>query len=455
MSIQPTIASAERANAIHEKRSPEACNVTSDTETIAQSKVASRHAPWLLERLVAVLTYDFCPSANRFLRWLKHPIGFLGIAGLVAATFALFLNSFAWVAFGAIVVILTLGFAWPWLGLRGLDARLSWEEKRCSEGDQVKVRLRIRNRCPWPVWGLSVKGGFRQDAPSAALARVAGLSKVEFSWDFVPDERGVYPVAPPYIQTGFPFGLWTSQCSISVEEEFLVWPKTVRLNGLPDLTSSQSSEEHLSDRKAGDLGDILGTRSFRQGDSLRRVHWAQSARHQRLVVTERQSGVESRVCVRIDASNESHLGSGKDSTLNWTLRIAASICQALNDEHTHVDCVIGDDVICLSQTGGLRRLMDCLARIPESGHTGGATAIRSRHYDGGEIVCTTDRRRQEVAAGSRLKRGPREVVIAAESAGDDSSATLSSMGRPWLFIPSTNAASTEFPLQWQRACRIA
>ena len=455
MNMQSNIAPVERAEAIHEKRSSDRYDVSSDIETRAHSNVAWRLVYFLLERLVTVLTYDFCPSANRFLRWLKHPIGFLSIAGLVSVTFALFLNSFAWVGFGAVAVTLTLGLAWPWIGLRGLDARLSWEDRRCSEGDHVKVRLRIRNRCPWPVWGLSVKGGFRQDVPSAALARVAALSEMEFSWEFVPEERGVYPVTDPYIQTGFPFGLWTSQCGISVEQELLVGPKTVRLNGLPDLTSGQPSEEHLSDRTAGDLGDILGTRSFRQGDSLRRVHWAQSARHQRLVVTERQSGVESRVCVRIDASNESHLGSGKDSTLNWTLRIAASICQAINDEHTHVDCVIGDDVICLSQTGGLRRLMDYLARIPESGHSGGATAIRSQHYAGGEIVCTTDRRRQEVAAGRRLKRCPREVVIASENAGDDAPSSRSSMRSPWLFIPSTNAASTEFPRQWQRACRIA
>jgi uncharacterized protein (DUF58 family) len=64
----------------------------------------------------------------------------------------------------------------------------------------------------------------------------------------------------------------------------------------------------MSDRTAGETGDLLGTRLFRAGDSLRRVHWVQTARQQQLVVTERQSPAGSVVRVCVDTAAESYPG---------------------------------------------------------------------------------------------------------------------------------------------------
>lgn len=243
----------------------------------------------------------------------------------------------------------------------------------------------------------------------------------------------------------------------------------MKLNGLPDLTESQPSEEHLTDRRAGDLGDLLGTRLFRQGDSLRRIHWSQSPRHQRLVVTERQAGVEARVRLRVDAAAEHHVGSGPDSSLNWTLRVAASICEILNSEHAHVDCVIGGEVICLSHSGGFRRLMDRIARVPESGYVEQATTSSLRAEAGCEIHCTTDRAQACHHRTGSTPRGHRDVVIGTRSfadvpATDDSSLLTTEMvsensrRRPWLLIESGEGVGSIagiFQRQWRHACRVA
>ena len=122
-----------------------------------------------------LLTYDFCPWANRFVYWVREPIGFLGVAGLVALCCAMFLSAFAWMAVAGVAVVLVLGTIWPWVALRGLEARLTWESPRAREGESAQVRLTMRNRCPWPVWGITVRGGFREDGASTALARVGGL----------------------------------------------------------------------------------------------------------------------------------------------------------------------------------------------------------------------------------------------------------------------------------------
>ncbi|MBL6704896.1 MAG: DUF58 domain-containing protein [Planctomycetaceae bacterium] len=424
---------------------------------------------WLLRAVMAVLNYDFCPWANRFVYWMREPIGFLAIAGVLALCCAMFLNEFAWMAVAGVAVVLVLGTVWPWVALRGIEARLMWESPRAREGEPARVRLTVRNRCPWPVWGITIRGGFREDGASTALARVGGLSDVSFTWEFTPVERGVYPTEPPVMVTGFPFGLWSARQPVVVEQELLVWPRIVKLDGLPDLTESQPSEEHLTDRRAGDLGDLLGTRLFRQGDSLRRIHWSQSARHQRLIVTERQAGVEARVRLRIDATAEHHVGSGPDSSLNWTLRIAASICEILNSEHAHVDCVIGGEVICLSHSGGFRRLMDRMACVPVSGYAEQATTPTLRAEAGCEIHCTTDRAQACHHRHASTPRGHRDVVIGTRSftdvssSGDLSSNTAEVVSenlrrRPWLLIESEEGAegiAGIFQRQWRHACRVA
>lgn len=427
------------------------------------------HSIWMLHAVIAVLNYDFCPWANRFVYWVREPIGFLGVAGLLALCCAMFLSAFAWMAVAGVAVVLVLGTAWPWVALRGLEARLTWESPRAREGESAQVRLTMRNRCPWPVWGITIRGGFREDGASTALARVGGLSEVSFTWEFTPVERGVYPTEPPVMETGFPFGLWSARRPVVVEQELLVWPRIVKLDGLPDLTESQPSEEHLTDRRAGDLGDLLGTRLFRQGDSLRRIHWSQSARHQRLIVTERQAGVEARVRLRVDATAEHHVGAGPDSSLNWTLRVAASICEILNSEHAHVDCVIGGEVICLSHSGGFRRLMDRMACVPESGFEEQATTPTLRTDAGCEIHCTTDRADACHQRTGSTPRGHRDVVIGTRSfadvtVSDDSSSNTvevvseNSRRRPWLLIESDEGIGSIagiFQRQWRHACRVA
>ncbi|MHC4878575.1 MAG: DUF58 domain-containing protein [Planctomycetota bacterium] len=431
---------------------------------------------WLIRSVVGILNYDFCPWANRFVYWMRHPLGFMAVTGILAICCAVFLNVYAWMAVAGVCVVLLLGTVWPWVALRGLEARLSWESPRVREGDVVRVRLTLRNRCPWPVWGITLRGGFRQEGTSTALARVAGMADVSFAWEFTPVERGVYPTEPPTMETGFPFGIWSASTPVTVDQELLVWPRIVRLNGLPDLTESQPSEEHLTDRRAGDLGDLLGTRHFRQGDSLRRIHWSQSARHQRLIVTERQAGVEARVRVRVDATAAHHAGSGPDSSLNWTLRFAASICEILSSEHAHVDCVVGNEVVCLSHPGGMRRLMDRLACVPEGGFDEAAVKAVSSKADGCEIHCTTDLAHDCHHRGGSTPRGHRDVVLAASAfeSGEGSSRDSDSPARgtttkgtehhceaetshrrPWLLVDAVDDIAAVFQRQWQHSCRVA
>lgn len=264
-----------------------------------------------LQQTNAALNHDFCPGANRWLYWLKNPLVSLLLAAGISLLCGVFLKTEALFITAILLLVAGVGVALPWVAMRGVDVHLTFDARRSRVGQPVMVRLRVRNRWPWPSWGLSVVRGFalrdcNDTDEGVSLARVPGWSTVEYSWSFVPKIRGCYPLANPEIETGFPFGLYRASRKATVDGHVVVWPKTVMLAGLPDAVSTNQSDDQLADRRVGDFGDMLGTRAFRSGDSLRRVHWAQTARQQQMIVCERQASATTSVRVTLDVDAASH-----------------------------------------------------------------------------------------------------------------------------------------------------
>jgi uncharacterized protein (DUF58 family) len=413
----------------------------------------------LLVRIAAALHYDFCPWANWWVYWLKNPLGSLMLATITAVFCGTCINTNVLILAGVLAGILTLGIIWPWLSLRGVRCELSFDEPRVREGHPVAASLRVHNRCPWPAWGLVLERGLPSSdggTASIALARVAGWTSCELIWEFVPARRGVYPLEPLELATRFPFGLFRAAIRAVVGRELIVWPRTVPLESLPDTVEIDPRDERYSDRHAGDAGEVLGTRAFRQGDSLRRVHWTQSARHQRLIVCERQASASCALSLSVDLDASSYADSGPES-LEQVIRIAASLCESLHRLHADVECRIGHESFLLSRSGGnLRRLMDHLARVPQTGYRiesaakSGRCRIRSRVM----ISLTTD-------AGLARRIGQphsnlHERLIVVQSRREIATQPTAGEGccRPWIEFDAACDLAAELPARWRRACRV-
>lgn len=421
------------------------------------------HKPPKLALLTAMhnaLNRDFCPWANRWVYWLKAPVWSVVIAAAVSLLCGILLNTYILALSAFLWVVLGLGIVWPWISVRGIDGEVTFSKSRCREGETVTVQLRVTNRWPWPVWGLYVEQGFFGETSvncGAALARIPAWQTSEFQWTFRPHARGIYPNAPPRIETGFPFGIVRASTPIESPSQLIVWPKTVALNAIPDTTSSHQSEDRFTDRRAGDYGDMLGTREFRQGDSLRRVHWAQTARRGEMVVCERQSAVATSVRVLLDVATQHHVFQPLGSTLETAIRVAASICESVHRQHGRVECIIGED--CHVCDGDTRKLMDAFARIPVRGLA--ATGVACPSARAGEpIVITTDR----ASDSSLYHAGHRRAVILTHDESARSSSTTIARepvtragcpGRaPWMQIERHFDLAAQLPRLWRKACHV-
>jgi uncharacterized protein (DUF58 family) len=360
---------------------------------------SSRLASWFR----GVATYDFFPSFSAKIRRLVYnPLGVLVIGALAALFCGIFLHAQGFVLFGSVAAVIVLGVLWPWVSLRGLRGSIAFEKTRAVEGEQIESFLTLHNRLPWAAYGLAVHDGLgnreahaEKDEPSVHIAKAPRRRTLGCRWVFVPPQRGVYPLSTPLLTTGFPFGLWESKRELSVEIPLLVWPRTYPVGPVPMVSSDQQIEGNVSRNKVGSNGDVLGVRPYRRGDSPRRIHWGQSARHDRLIVCELQANSRPIVQFVLDADPTVHAGYGPDSSREWAIRIVASLAKGWLAAGVEVGAVWnGQEISPASGPEQLKRLLDSLARLRDTEGSSLSETMSGRvcrkFTNGLQVIVTTD-----------------------------------------------------------------
>lgn len=395
--------------------------------------------------LTQLLNTDYFPWANKYVYCLKKPLGILVVAGCAALLCGLLVAPQGLVISATIAATIALGMVWPWVGLRGLSCELRFPRPRAVEDQAVPVEVIIRNRWPFPVWGLAVEEGFfltqqGEDATAVALAGIRGWSKTRFEWSFQPECRGVYPTKPAKIATEFPFGVWKARRDIDTAGRLIVWPRTVTLEPAVLADGSNRSLFRPSDKKAGTEGDRIGVRAFREGDSLRFIHWGKTAKLGQLIVSERQGPAQSSVVIAIDTDPTITHGFGANSSFESSIRIAASLCEQLTRQNVSVLMVANREAWEVQPADiSRRRSLDRLAAI---------TNDRPLELTG---YGTHDELFVVTTSAQKPDWGPAwKSIVLAEHENQTSVGSSE-----WMFIVSASDPVTQFVHKWKRMTRLA
>jgi len=393
-----------------------------------------------------MLDGEILSGLDPYLRWVRKPLGSLTLTAMASMLCGLFLHPQGFVVGSGVLVVTALGLVWPWLSVRGLGGSLAFDRARCREGEAMTARLTLRNRAPWGVWGVAVRGGFHStegDGHLAGLAYVPGRHATETDVEFVPDCRGEYPLRPPRVVCGFPFGLWEASKPLDVAAPLLVWPRTFPVPLPPDAGSGHDAEGLDPLNRAGDGGDLFGVRPYRRGDPLRRVHWGQTARHGELIVCEVQANAVPRVQIILDAHPAAHAGSGADGSREWAVRVAASFAEAWIGQGVGVELVL-DSVTVLIGGRSIRSktaaALDALARLGADGTNDLAALLNrpecQRFVGGCRVVVTTDRGLRGLGDTGSCPVGSHFVVLNAGAfgGGTDGEEDAPRPVTPWIRV---------------------
>lgn len=415
-------------------------------------------------RLRALATREFFPAFTaRTRRLLYNPLGVLVLAACAALLCGFFLHAQGFVLAGGLGAVVILGVVWPWVSLRGLEGAVRFASTRASEGEAIGVRLALRNRFPWAAWGLAVRGGFDadKDRPAVGVVAAPGRRTLGCRWVFSPSRRGVYPRATPRLTTGFPFGLWEGARALAVEAPLVVWPKTFPVGPVPPVSGGRQVEGNVSRNQVGTTGDVLGVRPYRRGDSPRRIHWGQSAKHDRLVVCELQSNSRPVIQLVLDTDPRVHAGAGADGSREWAVRVVASLARGWLESGAQVGLTwSGFELPPASGAAQVAAVLDALAGLPDD--TPGrltdvlACPVCQGFRDGLQVIVTTDR--AHVHAGCRTCAGEdqRWVILAAGGFADGvdvapQTCLHTPCAEPWLRIGSAADAPELLRGGWREA----
>ncbi len=301
-------------------------------------------------------------------RRCRSPLGVLVAAAAVSAVFGAFVDPRGYQLAAGTLAVIAWGLLWPAASAAAVRGELSFAQQRGREGEMTTVTLRLRNRWPLPIWGLAIDEAMGRTSPGSPNSLV-GLDVLlpwrtsVWSWPVKLPARGNYPCRAPQVVSGFPFGLWTARRRLRVSQSILVWPATVELEGR-ELAGQSRIEQAISRRLAGVGGDLFAVRDFRRGDSLKRVHWPQTARHGRLILREHEALGRPTAQILLDTRAEVHAGTGGDASLEWAVRIAASLVERFVRQDVAVELIAsGLKPLRVGTRAEQRHCLDALATL--------------------------------------------------------------------------------------------
>jgi uncharacterized protein (DUF58 family) len=195
-------------------------------------------------------------------------------------------------------------------------------------GEETRVYLHLENTSRLPSGALLAEDrvpyvlGAR---PRFVLDRLEPGGARQVLYRARSDVRGRFVLGPLSLRLTDPFGMCELARSYTARDVLTVTPTVYPL---PDVRLTRGwaarGEGHATSIVAAGEDDV-GTREYRHGDDLRRVHWKSTARMGELMVRREEQVWQSRATLLLDLRGWAHRGSGPGSSSEWAVSAIASI----------------------------------------------------------------------------------------------------------------------------------
>lgn len=291
--------------------------------------------------------------------------------GLATAACSVVLNERDLLRIGVFVAMLPmLGWLLAARTRRALRVNRAIVPARLPVGAEAAVELRLR--------GTALLGALRlvDTVPDAAgpqatapprftVHRLSGRGAAAMSYPIRPVLRGIHKIGPLSGTVTDPLGLAEFERGLLGDDRLLVLPRVVALRGMPPALGTGDGTPGAALAHQGQGASDVLIRQYRPGDELRRVHWKSTARHDELMVRLEERPWRGGMTVLLDRRDNAHRGRGANSSLEFAVTLAASICAHLISRGEPVQLVT-EDGTALTQSPGVDPVLDALAALRPS-----------------------------------------------------------------------------------------
>ena len=199
-------------------------------------------------------------------------------------------------------------------------------------------------------------------------------------------KRGVYWVGPLLLTTSDPLGFFRKRKIINLSSKLTVYPQIFAITELASFNKGVVSPRYGSKttRKSGDYEEFFGIREYHQEDGLRKIHWPSSAKHNQLMVRHfEQTGANSATII-LDLKYGNTIGVAKENTLEYSVKIAASLAKYFLDQGFQVQLLAYGDKPFITSLGKdpshFSSILELLAQVEANSPLNLSEALSKLHY---------------------------------------------------------------------------
>jgi uncharacterized protein (DUF58 family) len=280
-----------------------------------------------------------------------------------------------WLLFRVVYVLaIAVPLAWLWAryNVNGLEVTVQRLVDRAQVGQKAEERIIVRNPSWFPRIWLEVDDP--SDLPGSTPRRVITLgSRRRTSWktETPLTRRGVYQVGPVTVTSSDPFGVFKVSKSYGGRGSIIVYPPFIDLPNFTVPPASLPGEGRFRKRTHYVTPNAAGVREYAAGDSFNRIHWGSTARTGKLMVKMFELDPASDIWVILDLYGRAQAGSGDESTVEYGVKIAASVARHFLNANRNVGYMaFGNrlDVIEVERGGQqMTRILEALAMAQGTG----------------------------------------------------------------------------------------
>ncbi|MGA2775321.1 MAG: DUF58 domain-containing protein [Candidatus Omnitrophota bacterium] len=293
----------------------------------------------------------------------------LFLALLLCASFVIFLRSeveFFSFFFWAIAVIIGLSAAWMFIGYHASGLVFTRRiPLKIYEDDTLPVELQLKSKGMFPIFNLVVEDYLPCASPGEENKRLLieylpPGKQINCAFKVICRQRGRYTLGPVKAYFFDPLGLFFVRRIFRVHSDLYVYPRYFNIGKFPPLTKGVLPWFGvITGRRGGGEDEFFGTREYKKGDPIKLIHWFSSARKNTLIVKEFQNQNFCRATIIFNLSQADNFGEGKESVVEYMVKIAASVAKYLLEHDVTVEIIAhAEEMVHIPSNKGVEHLED-------------------------------------------------------------------------------------------------
>ena len=265
-------------------------------------------------------------------------------------------------------LLLVIGLGWTAFLVRGMRVDVARANLRTIAGQSIAEHVHVRRTGRLLQGFIEVRESTTMPIePPGAVIGLGGSTDMRIGLDVPCPVRGVFRLGPIRVTASDPLGLYKMEHGAGRENSVIVHPETVDLPNFVLLPADLPAEGSVRRRSQHSTTNAYGIRDYYWGDSLNRISWKATARHDRLMVKEFEVEPANNIWVLADMERRANAGPAGRDIEETAVRVAASICRRYSEGGYPVGFIAhGDERFVLDAQRGsdhLMHIMDALAAI--------------------------------------------------------------------------------------------